>query len=118
MIKLCNRAKRMKNGVSLFKVYNINGKVSLAEAVVNCRVKEYNFLNGYSSPFVEVMIKGAYRDGVYAPNCYAMDHWFLADMNVQGSCNKNRVFFKKKAAQNYIKLLVSMGAEDVSCEYS
>jgi len=41
---------------------------------------------------------------------YSEDWWSLDDMNVQGGgYNEHRVFFSRKAALNYLKILVAMG---------
>jgi len=42
MSHLCNRAKRMRAGVSLFKVYNVDNRAWIEEAVVNSRAKKYH----------------------------------------------------------------------------
>lgn len=113
MSNLCKRARRMRAGVSLFKVYNLRGTTFIREAVVTARPKDRS-LSGLGSKllFVDVKIPGVYIDYKYYKDRYCEDCWSLSDMNVQGGgYNQHRVFFKKTAAQRYMNLLVAMGAK-------
>jgi hypothetical protein len=105
------RARKLRQGVSVYKVYKLNGTVSLTQGVCDGIVKLYYFkatewaAAGFGSPYVRVKVHGVF--GEYAQN------WFLGDMNVGPGCNEHRLFFSKKRAMNYMKLMEKMGFEIV-----
>lgn len=114
MSNLCKRARRMRAGVSLFKVYDLNGYTYMTEAVVAARPRCIK-IQDINSPmiFVDVKVLGRWSDKFYK-NSYTKRSagWSLADMNVQGGgYNQHRVFFKRTAAQRYMNLLIAMGAK-------
>lgn len=112
MSNLCKRARRMRAGVSLFKVYNLSDYVYIQEAVVAARPRYIKIQDITSHMiFVDVKTLGRWSDKFYK-DTYADACWSLADMNVQGGgYNQHRVFFKRTAAQRYMNLLIAMSAK-------
>lgn len=98
---LCKRARRMRAGVSLFKVYVLGNGAFIREAVVTSRVKAAVYL---SWPESNIRIGLAVDVKINFAGVCLKDVWFLSDMNVQdGGYNQHRLFFKRTAAQRFME---------------
>lgn len=102
------RVRKLKQGVTLFKVYQRSGHIKGKHVtfLVSGMCMSKPFCT--SSGFLAVKVKSG--TGV-------IDNWFLGDMNIGAHHNKHQLFFSRKKAKSRVDLLVSMGYKDETYHY-